>query len=195
MIKYLIFLVLVSGNLRSQNKNNFSLELEGNSFTGIGNNFIADGLSTFTGIRGGFSGVVYKNAGLSLEYQKSFTQVKDVSVFGNLHSPELTSLEILAFYRYKAANKFDVEGNIGVGTMKIKSKSIYRKEGFSEGGSAFIIGGKALYSITKNNSLYLVAAPKLYFLSTFVEINDTGSDQYYSNSTLFNFSLGLRIYF
>lgn len=195
MRKYLLFLLLVSASLFAQKKDNFSFELQGNTFTGIGNNFIADGVGTFTGFGAAISGTFYKNFGLSLEYHKGFSEVKDISVFGDLEKPSLSSIELLALYRYHATDKFALEGNVGVGSMRINSKSAYRTDGFSEGGTAFIIGGKALYSITKNNSLFIVGSPRLYFLSTSTTIDNPAADKYYSKSTLFNLSLGLRLYF
>ena len=185
----------MSESIFAQKQNNFSFELQGNTFTGIGNNFIAEGLGTFTGFGAAVSGTFYKNIGLSLDFHRGFSEVKDISVFGDLQKPALTSVEILGLYRYKVNNKFDMEGNIGVGSMYLKSRSIYRNEGFSENGTAFILGAKALYSITKNNSLYLVGAPRFYFLSTFTEIDNPKANRYYSTATLLNFTLGLRVYF
>lgn len=195
MRKYLLFLVLVSAGLIAQKQKNFSLEVQGNTFSGIGNNFIADGLGTFTGFGVGLSGTFYKNIGLSLQFQRGFADLKEVSVFGDLQSPALNSFEIVGLYRYKVTNKFHLEGNIGVASMRIQSQSRYRTEGFREGGNAFILGAKGLYSITKNNSLYLVGGPRLYFLHTFTKIDNPEFEKYYSNATLLNFSLGLRFYF
>ena len=195
MRKYLLFVILVSASIFGQKNNKFSVELQGNTFSGIGNNFIADGLGTFTGFGAAVSGRFYKNFGLSLEYHKGFSEVKDVSVFGDLEKPSLTSFELLALYRYSATDKFDLEGNIGVASMKVDSKSVYRGAGFSEGGTALIIGAKALYSLTKNNKLYVIGSPRLYFLSTSTTIDNPEADKYYSKATLFNLSLGLRLYF
>lgn len=195
MRKYLLFFLLVSGSLFAQKKDNFSFELQGNTYSGLGDNFIADGLGTFTGFGAALSGTIYKNFGLSLEFHKGFTTVKDVSVFGSLKDPDLTSLELLALYRYHASEKFQIEGNFGVANMQIKSKSDYRTDGFSEGGTAVVLGAKALYSITKNNSLYVLGAPKLYFLSTSTTIDNPEANKYYSKPTLFNLTIGLRLYF
>lgn len=195
MRKHLLFLVLISASLSAQKKDRFSLELQGNTFSGAGNNFIADGVGTFVGFGAALSARIYKNFGLSVEYQKGYSEVKDISVFGDLEKPELNAFELLALYRYNVADKFEIEGNIGAGNIRINSKSTYRDQGFSEGGMAFIIGAKALYSITKNNSLYIVGSPRLYFLSTSTTIDNPEANQYYSKSTLFNLSLGLRLYF
>ena len=195
MKKYLLLFLLVSGIIFAQKKNNFSFELQGNTYSGLGNNFISDGLGTFTGFGAGITGIIYKNFGLGFEFHKGFTDVKDVSVFGDLKNPDLTTFEILVLYRYNATEKFDLEGNIGVANMQIKSKSDYRTDGFSEGGTAFVVGAKALYSITKNNSLYVLGSPKLYFLSTGTTIDNPEADKYYSKPTLLNLSLGLRLYF
>ena len=195
MKKYLLLFLLVSGSLFAQKKNNFSFELQGNTYSGLGNNFISDGLGTFTGFGAGITGIIYKNFGLGFEFHKGFTDVKDVSVFGDLKNPDLTTFEILVLYRYNATEKFDLEGNIGVANMQIRSKSDYRTDGFSEGGTAFVVGAKALYSITKNNSLYVLGSPKLYFLSTGTTIDNPEADKYYSKPTLLNLSLGLRLYF
>ena len=132
---------------------------------------------------------------MSFEFRKGFSEVKDVSVFGVLNSPDITSFELLALYRYNVTEKFDIEGNVGIAGMRIKSISDYRSDGFSEGGTAFVIGGKALYSITKNNTLYILGAPRFYFLSTSTTIDNPETHKYYSKPTLFNFSLGLRLYF
>ena len=195
MRKYIFVLLFVSGYLCAQQQNKFSFELQGNTFFGIGNNFIADGPKPFTGFGFGLSGKLYNNLGLSIEFHRGFSDVKDVSVFGDLHSPTLTSLDIVAFYRYQATEKFELEGNIGAGSIQINSKSNYRSNGFQEGGTALIIGAKGIYSITKNNSLYVLGGPRLYFLSTLTEMDNAAADQYYSKATLFNFSLGLRLYF
>ena len=195
MKKYLLLFLLLSGSLFAQKKNNFSFELQGNTYSGLGNNFISDGLGTFTGFGAGITGIIYKNFGLGFEFHKGFTDVKDVSVFGDLKNPDLTTFEILVLYRYNATEKFDLEGNIGVANMQIRSKSDYRTDGFSEGGTAFVVGAKALYSITKNNSLYVLGSPKLYFLSTGTTIDNPEADKYYSKPTLLNLSLGLRLYF
>lgn len=195
MKKYLLLFLLVSGSIFAQKKDNFSFELQGNAYSGLGNNFISDGLGTFTGFGAGITGIIYKNFGLGFEFHKGFTDVKDVSVFGDLKNPDLTTFEILVLYRYNATEKFDLEGNIGVANMQIKSKSDYRTDGFSEGGTAFVLGAKALYSITKNNSLYVLGSPKLYFLSTGTSIDNPEADKYYSKPTLLNLTLGLRLYF
>lgn len=195
MKKHLLLFLLVSGSIFAQKKDNFSFELQGNTYSGIGNNFISDGLGTFTGFGAEITGIIYKNFGLGFEFHKGFTDVKDVSVFGDLKNPDLTTYELLVLYRYNATEKFDLEGNIGVANMQIKSKSDDRTEGFSEGGTAFVLGAKALYSITKNNSLYVLGSPKLYFLSTGTSIDNPEADKYYSKPTLLNLTLGLRLYF
>lgn len=195
MKKHLLLFLLVSGSIFAQKKDNFSFELQGNTYSGLGNNFISDGLGTFTGFGAGITGIIYKNFGLGFEFHKGFTDVKDVSVFGDLKNPDLTTFEILVLYRYNATEKFDLEGNIGVANMQINSKSDYRTDGFSEGGTAFVLGAKALYSITKNNSLYVLGSPKLYFLSTGTSIDNPEADKYYSKPTLLNLTLGLRLYF
>ena len=192
---YLLLAMLATGCLFGQKKNHFSVELQGNTFSGLGNNFISEGLGTFTGFGLGISGIIYKNFGLGIEVHKGFTQVKDISVFGDLQKPALTSVEIIGLYRYQATGKFDLEGNIGVASMRIKSNSEYRDDGYTEGGTAFLLGAKALYSLTNNNSLYLMGGPRFYFLSTDTEIDDSTADRYYSKATLFNFTLGLRLYF
>ena len=194
MKKYVFLFLLVSGSIFAQ-KDNFSFELQGNTYSGLGNNFISEGLGTFTGFGAGITGIIYKNFGLGFEFHKGFTEVKDVSVFGDLRNPQLTTFEILALYRYHATEKFQIEGNIGIANMQIKSKSDYRTDGFSEGGTAFVLGAKGLYSITKNNSLYVLGSPRLYFLSTGTTIDNPEADKYYSKPTLLNFTLGLRLYF
>lgn len=42
---------------------------------------------------------------MSFEFRKGFSEVKDVSVFGVLNSPDITSFELLALYRYNATEK------------------------------------------------------------------------------------------
>ncbi len=54
MRKYLLLLFFVSGFMSSQKKNKFSVELQGNTLSGIGNNFVTDGLDTFIGFGGQF---------------------------------------------------------------------------------------------------------------------------------------------
>lgn len=193
MKKYVILFMLLSQSADAQ-KNNFSFELQGITYSGLGTNFISEGLGTFTGFGAGITGIIYENVGLGLEFHKGFTQVKDVSVFGDLKKPNLTTFEISALYRYPATEKLQIEGNIGVANMQIKSKSDYRTDGFSEGGTAFLLGVKALYSLTRKNSLYILASPKLYFLSTGTSIDHPEFDKYYSKPTLLNFTLGLRLY-
>ena len=195
MRKITFFFILISGLCFSQDSDRFAFELKGNSFTGIGNNFIADGTKTFTGFGAGFTGTFYKNFGLGIEFNKGYSEVSDVSVFGDLHSPQFTTFDYYALYRYQANNRLSFEGNIGGGYAKLKSYSNYRTKNFSESGSAFLVGAKAMYGLTKNNNLQLVAGPRFYFLSTFTEMNDPKIEKYYSKSTLLNLSLGLRICF
>ena len=195
MRKITFFFILISGLCFSQDSDRFAFELKGNSFTGIGNNFIADGTKTFTGFGVGFTGTFFKNIGLGIEFNKSYSEVSDVSVFGDLHSPQFTTFDYYALYRYQANNRLSFEGNIGGGYAKLKSYSNYRTKNFSESGNAFLVGAKAMYGLTKNNNLQLVAGPRFYFLSTFTEMNDHKIEKYYSKSTLLNLSLGLRICF
>lgn len=195
MKNILILLILFSNFCFAQKPNNFSLELKGNTFTGLGDNWIADGTKTFTGIGFGFSGVVYKNFGVGLEYNTGYSEVKDISVFGDLYSPKLQTIDYFALYRYDINPKASIEGNIGGANLFLKSYSNYRSNYFSENGKAFLLGGKALYSITKNNKLYVFASGRLYFFNTDIEMGDEEIEKYYSKATLLNFSLGLRIYF
>ena len=194
MKKYILLFFFLPLFLFSQNEKKFSLEAQGSTFTGIGNNFIAEGLKTFTGFGVGISSAFYKNMGLGLAFQKGYSEVKDVSVFGSLQNPQLTSVEIFGLYRFNLTNKFDVEANLGYAKMFLISRSAFREKGFTEDGEAFLIGGKALYSLNKNNSIYLVGTPRFYFLSTKTQIDNSGADKYYSKPTLFNFALGIRIY-
>ena len=195
MKKYLVIFVLCSIIASAQKQKNFAVEIHGQTVQGIGDNFIADGLDPFLGFGIGISKTVYKNLGLSLEYNQAFSEVKDTSVFGELQKPTITSLNLLAFYRYSINPKFDLEGNAGLGSTQLRSESVYRNVGFREGGTSFIVGAKALYSLTKNNNLYLVGGPRIYFLSTSTEIENADANRFYSNATLLNLSLGLRLYF
>lgn len=195
MKKYLVIFVLCSAIASAQKQKNFAVEIHGQTVQGIGNNFIADGLDPFWGFGIEISRIIYKNFGLSLEYNTGYAEVKDISVFGELQKPSLTSLNLLSFYRYSINPKFDLEGNVGIGSTQLMSESVYRNVGFREGGTSFILGGKALYSLTKNNTLYLVGGPRIYFLSTSTDIENAEANRYYSHATLLNFSLGLRLYF
>ncbi|UFK98877.1 porin family protein [Kaistella faecalis] len=195
MKNVLLTFILISGICFSQETNKFAIEFKGNTFTGLGNNFVADGTKTFTGFGAGFTGTFYKNFGLGIEFNKGYSEVSDVSVFGDLHSPQLTLFDIYALYRYDVNQKLSIEGNIGGGFSQLKSYSDYRIEKFTEGGNTFFLGGKALYSVTKNNSLVLVAGPRFYFMHTFTEMDDPKIQKYYSKATLLNFSLGLRLCF
>ena len=195
MKRFIFIFILFSGICLSQETDKFAFELKGNTLTGMGSNFIAEGTKTFTGFGVGFTGTFLKNIGLGIEFNKSYSEVSDVSVFGDLHSPQFTTFDYYALYRYQANNRLSFEGNIGGGYAKLKSYSNYRTKNFSESGSAFLVGAKAMYGLTKNNNLQLVAGPRFYFLSTFTEMNDPKIEKYYSKSTLLNLSLGLRICF
>ena len=195
MKSFLFIFILFSGICMSQETDKFAFELKGNTLTGMGSNFIAEGTNTFTGFGVGFTGIFLKNIGLGIEFNKSYSEVSDVSVFGDLHSPQFTLFDIYALYRYDVNQKLSVEGNIGGGFSQLKSYSNYRIEKFTEGGNTFFLGGKALYSVTKNNSLVLVAGPRFYFMHTFTEMDDPKIEKYYSKATLLNFSLGLRLCF
>ena len=195
MKNFLFIFILFSGLCFSQETDKFAFELKGNTLTGMGSNFIAEGTNTFTGFGVGFTGIFLKNIGLGIELNKSYSEVSDVSVFGDLHSPQFTTFDYYALYRYQANNRLSFEGNIGGGYAKLKSYSNYRTKNFSESGNAFLVGGKALYSVTKNNSLVLVAGPRFYFMHTFTEMDDPKIEKYYSKAILLNFSLGLRICF
>ena len=191
----LFIFILFSGICLSQETNKFAFELKGNTLTGIGSNFIADGNNTFTGFGVGFTGVFYKNFGLGIEFNKGYSEVSDISVFGDLHSPQFTTFDYYALYRYQANDKLSFEGNIGAGYAQLRSYSNYRTKNFSENGNAFLLGAKAIYGLTKKNNIQFVAGPRFYFLSTFTEMNDPKIEKYYSKSTLLNLSLGLRLCF
>ncbi|WP_332020937.1 hypothetical protein [Kaistella sp.] len=187
MKRFLFIFILFSGICLSQETDKFAFELKGNTLTGMGSNF--------TGFGVGFTGTFLKNIGLGIEFNKSYSEVSDVSVFGDLHSPQFTTFDYYALYRYQANNRLSFEGNIGGGYAKLKSYSNYRTKNFSESGNAFLVGAKAMYGLTKNNNLQLVVGPRFYFLSTFTEMNDPKIEKYYSKSTLLILSLGLRICF
>ena len=74
MKKYILLFLLVSGSIFAQ-KDNFSFELQGNTYSGLGTNFISEGLGTFTGFGAGITGIIYKNFGLGFEFHKGFTEV------------------------------------------------------------------------------------------------------------------------
>lgn len=190
-----IIFVFLSALSFAQDSKKFSVELKGNTFAGLGNNFIAEGTTTFTGFGLGLTGLVYNNFGLGIEFNRGYADVKDVSVFGELNSPELTLIDLYGLYRFPATSKLDIEGNVGAGNLRIKSRTDYRSDEFLESGSTFFLGGKLLYSITKNDQLHVVGGSRLYFLSTITEMDDPEIDEYYSKATLLNFSLGLRLYF
>lgn len=189
---FTLFSALVFGQ---QNDRNFAVELKGNTFNGIGDNFLADGAKTFAGFGLGVNGIVTRKIGLGLDFNKSYGQVKDISVYGDLRNPELTTLDLFAFYRHPFSEKFELEGQIGGGFFGIKSRSDYASREFKENGSGFLIGAKALYGLNAANNLFVVGGPRLYFASTNVDISDSKADKYYSEPALLNFTLGLRIYF
>lgn len=189
---YLFLLMAIS--LCAQKRNNFNFEVKGNTYTGIGNNYIADGTGTFAGFGLSLSFFVIKNFGIGFDFDKAYGNVKEQSVFGNLHSPQFTSGDIYAFYRHPISERFDAEAFIGSGFNSIVSKSNYSSKDFREGGSSFILGAKALYGISSKKKIYVFASPKFYFLTNFTEMDDSAVQKYYAKPTLFNFSLGLRFY-
>lgn len=194
MKKLFCYFLLISLSVSAQKRNNFNFEIKGNTYTGIGNNYIADGTGTFTGFGIGLGFFVFKNFGLGFEFNNAYGKVKDPSVFGELRSPQWSSGEIYAFYRHPFSERFDAEGFIGSGFHSMVSKSNYSSKDFREGGSSFLLGAKALYRISSNKKVYVFASPKFYFLTNFTEMDDSAVQKYYAEPTLFNFSLGLRFY-
>lgn len=93
MKNFLFIFILFSGICLSQETDKFAFELKGNTLTGMGSNFIAEGTNTFTGFGVGFTGTFLKNIGLGIEFNKSYSEVSDVSVFGDLHCPQFTTFD------------------------------------------------------------------------------------------------------
>lgn len=194
-MKKLIFLLLISNLCLAQERGKFSFDTKFSTFSGLGNNFLHDGVNTFAGLGLGLSYKAYKNFGLGIDYTVGSTQVKDVSVFGSLKNPKISAFDFYFFYLYPVTNRLNAEANLGFGDMRIKSDSDYRTEGFREGGDSYLIGGKLYYDITPKKDLSAFFATRLYFYNSDVKMNNPQIEKYYSNATLLNFSLGLKLFF
>jgi len=176
-------------------KPQFSVNIKGNVVFPTGNNFMADGLKTFSGFGLGFQGIVFHNFGIGLEFNKFYTDVKDVSVFGALKSPALTDFSISLLYQYPLNENFKIEGQAGIGSLEMKSRSDYRSDGFKETAKSVLLGAKVLYSLNESKSVQVFAGPKVYFYSSDLDFEDEAVKKYYSNATLFNINAGIRFNF
>lgn len=195
MRKFYLIVFMAICSLFSAQTSEFSVDMKGNVAFPMGNNFMADGLKTFTGFGFGFNAIFFHHFGVGLEFNQFYSQVKDESVFGNLHSPTLTDFSLSLLYNRPLQNNFNIEGQLGFGSLPLKSKSIYRPDGFRENASSVILGAKLLYNITDNRKVQVFINPKFYFYSSVVEIDNPTIQDYYSKSTIFNLSLGLRFLF
>jgi len=195
MKKYIFLILLGCTGYSYGQKARFSVDIKGNVLSPLGNNFMKDGLKTFTGLGVGFQGIFLYNFGIGVEYNNFFTSVKDESVFGSLHSPTLSDYSIFLIYQHSLSKKMEIEGQIGTGGMTLRSRSDYRSDDFKEHADSFIVGGKILYDISDGKKIQVFASPKLYFYSSDVQLEDKSAEKYYSKATLLNINLGVRFNF
>ncbi|MDR2207018.1 MAG: porin family protein [Flavobacteriaceae bacterium] len=196
LISSLVFPQETESEIKTETeKSFFTFELKGNLVQGIGDSFIADGLKSASGFAFSFSGTFHKNIGLGIEFSSASAKIKDASVFGDLESSKFRFIDIYALYYYPVSKKFALEGDLGGSVVSLKSESEYWDKDFKEDGSAFFLGAKAIYALTKDGTLNLIGGTKIYFFDSNVSIAEPHWNKYYSKSTLLNFNLGVRVRF
>ncbi|WP_232707045.1 hypothetical protein [Epilithonimonas sp. JDS] len=201
MRKYLLFILMLAVSFSNaqekvKQKARFSIDLKGNLGIPVGDNFMADGLKTFSGYGLGFQAVFVKDFGLGVEFNQMFSSVKDVSVFGALEDPRLTDLSFYLVYLHSFGESgLDVEAKAGIGSLFLRSESIDWGDKFRQYGNQYILGAKVLYTISKPNNVQIFFGPKLYFFTSDINFENKKLEKYYSNATILNLNLGVRFNF
>lgn len=192
----LLVVICTNAQENQKKKARFAIDVKGNVGIPIGNNFVADGLNTFTGFGIGFQSVFIKDFGIGGEINQMFSDVKDVSVFGAMKNPRLTDFSFYLVYLHSFENtNFDVEGKAGIGSLFLRSESVEWGDRFRQYGNQYILSGKILYKISKSNAVQVFFGPKLYFFDSNVNFAEKELERYYSKATILNLNLGFRFNF
>jgi hypothetical protein len=131
--------------------------------------------------------------GFGIELGRSYTEVKDKSLYGELESPRLTNISGYYIYKYPFANSFAVQGQIGFSLMALTSQSQYDSDTYTEHASAFFLGTEFSYQFPKVKKLEIYVSPKVYLFDSLVKFEEKDIDRYFSRATLLNINVGLRL--
>ena len=175
-------------------KPKFTLGLNGVGVFPMGNNYLKDGVENFKGVGLTFQTVFRNHMGFGIELSRSFSEVKDQSIYGELESPRLTSISAYYIYKYPFTNSLSLEGQIGLSLMALTSQSNNRSNTYTENASAFFFGTEFSYHFPKAKIVGIYASPKLYFFDSLVKFEEKEIDHYYSKVPLLNINAGIRIY-
>lgn len=194
MRKILLLTAFVFSLFAFAQKPKFTLGINGVGVFPMGNNYLKDGVETFAGVGLNFQTVFKNNMGFGIELSRSFSNVKDESIFGELESPRLTNFTTYFLYKYPFSEALNLEGQIGYSYMALTSQSNYFSNNYTENASAFVLGTELSYHFPKAKMVEIYASPKVYFFNSEVKFEEKSIDRYYSKATLLNLNVGVRIY-
>lgn len=175
-------------------KPKFTLGLNGVGVFPMGDNYLKDGVDNFFGVGLNFQTVFKNNMGFGIELNRSFSEVQDKSIFGELYNPRLTNISTYFLYKHPFTESFSLEGQIGYGYMALTSKSQYSSNIFTENADSFLLGTELSYHFPKSKMIEIYASPKIYFFDSKVKFEEREIERYYSRATLLNLNVGVRIY-
>lgn len=160
----------------------------------MGNNYLKDGVESFAGVGLTFQTIFRNNMGFGIELNRSFSDVKNKSIYGELDSPRLTNIGAYYIYKYPFTNSLGVQGQVGYSLMALTSQSSNWSNTYTENASAFFFGTELSYHFPKAKIVEIYASPKLYFFDSLVKFEEKDIDRYYSRAALLNINVGVRIY-
>jgi hypothetical protein len=195
MRKYLLFITAFCFGLFSSQSAKPSLGINVVNVIPTGNNYLKDGVKNFIGVGLTFQTIFRNNMGFGVELSRAFSEVKDISIYGDLDNPQLTNISVYFVYKYPLTEAFNLEGQIGLGLLALTSQSRYTQDKYTENASAFQLGSEISYKFPKAKKVEIYASPKIYFFDSLVGFQEKDLDRYYSRSLLLNINVGVRINF
>lgn len=176
----------------------FSIEPNVRVMKAIGNNSMNKALSPFVGFGLGGTLYVYKNFGLSAEYNYMTANLDKESnggLFGYMSAASMHNIEVSGVYKYNLGEDVDLEGLAGASIYRVSSKFIDKGGKFSEGNAGFHIGGKLLYTLDREGVQQVILGTKLNYYTASIRNQNPDIERFYSKAWFLNFSAAYRINF
>ncbi|WP_312321601.1 hypothetical protein [Soonwooa sp.] len=176
----------------------FSIEPNVRVMKAIGDNSMNKALSPFVGF--GLGGIlyVYKNFGLTAEYNymtANLNQDNQGGLFGYMSAATMHNVEFSGLYKHNISEAVDLEGLAGASIYRVSSKFIDKGGKFNEGNSGFHIGGKILYTLDREGVQQVVFGTKLNYYTASIRNQNPDIEKFYSKAWFLNFSAAYRINF
>lgn len=171
----------------------FNAEISGILPFGIGDNFASEGMTFRYGFELNFKGYFNDHIFIGLKFQHLRAKVSETSIVGFFEHSNLNTYIVMAGYRFKINNNFNIEPYIGYGSTVYRNKktsTTLETVDFFDEANTLIFATSLAYKFSDNLSVFM--SPE--YRTDFTKIKTAPQRQnFFDKAKFINVLVGFRI--